>query len=308
MPDRAANWAELLTPQLTEAFYLGFSNDGRRASMIPAIYNTRTSERAFEEHFGVGTVSSKGWRFQGRVQYDDRNKGFSKRFTHVRFAKGLIIDRDLVDDNLTSIKFDEAADLGDSAYRLREKGAASLFNGAFTDTGENDDGMPFQGPDGVGLCSTVHPLSAEDSATQCNEGTLALTADNLGATRLLHGKITDDTGDLMDIMPDTVLIPFELEDAAIRAGLSPLEPDTANNAVNPQQDRFRYQVWHYLRSPTAWFTIDSARRNRSLLWYDRIPLEFAQESDFDTLQSRWRGFMRYSYGARDWTFVYGQNP
>lgn len=308
MPDRASNWAELLTPQLTEAFYQGHSNDGRRASMIPTIFNTRTSQRAFEEHFGVGVVSSKGWRFEGRVNYDDRAKGFAKRYTHVEFAKGLIIERRLVDDNLTDIKFDEAHGLGDSAFRLREKGAASLFNGAFTDSGFNDDGMPYAGGDGVGLCSTVHPLSAEDTATQSNEGTLALTADNLGATRLLHGKITDDTGDLMDVMSDTVLIPFELEDAAIRAGLSPLEPDTANNAVNPQEGRFRYVVWHYLQNPRAWFSIDSARRARSLLWYDRIPLEFAPESDFDTLQSRWRAYMRYSYGSRDWAWIYGQNP
>jgi hypothetical protein len=30
--------------------------------------------------------------------------------------------------------------------------------------------------------------------------------------------------------------------------------------------------------------MDSGRRRRSLLWYDRIPLEFAREEDFDTLQ------------------------
>lgn len=310
MPDRAANWAELLTPQLTEAFYQGFTNDGRRASMIPAIYNTRTSVRAFEEHFGVGVLSSQGWDFEktGRVQYDDRAKGFAKRYTHVQFAKGITVERRLVDDNLTDISFDDAHGLGDSAFRKREKGAASLFNGAFTDTGVNDDGMPYTGADGVGLCSTAHPRSAEDSTTQSNEGTLALTAENLGATRLLHMALTDDTGDLMDVMPDTVLIPPGLEDAAIQAGLSRLEPDTANNAVNPQEGRFNYVVWHYLTDPNAWFMIDSARRSRSLLWYERIPLEFKQEADFDTLQARWRAYMRYSYGSRDWAWIYGNNP
>jgi len=310
MPARAANWVELLTPQLTEAFYQGFTDSGRRASLIPQVFNTRTSARAFEEHFGVGVLSSQGWDFEktGRVQYDDRAKGFTKRYTHVQFAKGTTVERRLVDDNLTDIAFDDAHALGDSAFRKREKGAASVLNGAFTDSGTNDDGMPYAGGDGVGLCSTAHPRSAEDSTTQSNEGTLALTADNLGETRRLHMKLTDDTGDIMDVMPDLVIIPLELEDAALQAGLSPLEPDTANNAINPQQGRFRYLVWNYLTDGNAWFMVDSARRARSLLWYDRIPLEFAPQGDFDTLQARWRAYMRYSYGSRDWAWIYGNNP
>jgi Mu-like prophage major head subunit gpT len=219
-----------------------------------------------------------------------------------------VVQRSLVDDNLTDISFDDARELGDSAFRKREKGAASVFNNSFTDSGTNNDGLPIEGPDGVGLCSEAHPHSQDDSVTQSNEGVLALNATNLGLTRQAHMKVTDDRGDLMDVMPDQLIVPPELEDTAIPIGGSLLDPNSANNAVNPQRGRFETAVWHYLTAPKAWWLVDKARRDRSLLWYERIALEFGKEEDFDTIMAKFRAYMRYSYGWRDWAFIFGQNP
>lgn len=311
MPNRSAHWAELVGPQIIEAFFAGFTQDGRRASMIPSIYTDRGSEHAFEEHLGIGVLSSQGWNFEdtGRVQYDEVTKGYKARFTHVEFAKGVITERKFYDDNRMQEKFDEARALGDSAFRKREKGAASVFTNAFTDSGTNDDGMPIAGPDGVGLCSTAHPASQDNpGSTQSNEGTLSLTEANLSTTRQLHMALTDTSGDIIDVMPDELLVPPELEDTAAKLLRSSLEPGSANNAINPQVGRFSPKVWHYLTDANAWFTMDSSRRKQSLLWYDRIPLEFAAEGDFDTLQAKHRAYMRYSYGWRDYSWIYGQNP
>lgn len=309
--ERAANWAELLTPQTTDAFYIGYSDDGRRASMIPTIFGGFTSQRAFEEFIGVGTFSSDQWNFEatGRVQRDSRAKGFVKRFTHVEFAKGFEVQRKLIDDNLSSIVFDDAHALGDSAYRKREKGAASVFNNAFTDTGINSDGLPIMGPDGVGLCSEAHPRSQEDAVVQSNEGVLPLTEEALGTTRRAHMKVTDDRGDIMDVMPGELLVPPELEDTSAKLTRSVQEPGTANNAINPQAGRFQTHVWHYLTSPKAWFMMDSARRRRALRWYDRIGLEFGPDlHDRSTHQVGFDAYMRYSYGFVDWSWIFGQNP
>lgn len=305
----AANWAELLTPQTTEAFFVGFTDSGRRSSKVESVYRMESSQRAFEEHLGVGQFSSEGWNFEktGRVEYDDRNKGFTTRFTHAEFAKGFVVQRKLIDDNLTSVVFDDARELGDSAFRKREKSAAATFNNAFTDTGVTDEGFAIAGPDGVGLCSLVHPYSPIDSTTQANEGTLALTKDNVRTTRQAHMAMVDDQGDILNIMPDALLVPPELEDDALTIVRSTLDPASANNAINPQNGRFGVQTWHYLTDATAWFMLDSARMMRDNIWYERIPVEFGREEDFDTFQAKFRAYMRYSRGFRDYRWVFGQN-
>lgn len=306
----AANWAELLTPQTTEAFFVGFTDSGRRESLIGSLYRVVNSERAFEEHLGVGQFSSAGWDFEktGRVEYDDRNKGYLKRFTHVEYAKGFVVQRKLVDDNMTQVAFDDAHELGDAAFRKREKSAALLFTNAFTDSGTDAEGFAIAGPDGVGLCSTAHPYSPVDASVQSNEGALSLTRDNLRTTRQNHMAFVDDRGDILNLMPDTLLVPPELEDDALTIIRSAQDPNSANNAINPQAGRFNVVTWHYLTDANAWFSIDSARMKRDLIWYERIPVEFAREEDFDTLQAKFRAYMRYSRGFRDYRWVYGQNP
>ncbi len=309
MPAISAQWAELITPQTTEAFYMGWSADGRRTSLIPTLFRMETSQRAFEDHIGVGQFGSNGWNFEdtGRVQYDERNKGHKKTFTHVEFAKGHIVTRKLVDDNLTSVVFDDARELGDSAFRQREKSAANIFINAFTDSGTDSDGFAIAGPDGVGLGSTAHPLSADDASTQTNEGVLSLTKANVSTTRQLHMALTDDRGDILNIMPDLLLVPPELEDSGIEITKSVLDPTSANNAVNPQSGRFNLLPWHYLTDATAWFMIDSARMKRDLIWYERIPVEYAADGDFDTLQAKFRAYSRYSRGFRFYAWIYCQN-
>jgi phage major head subunit gpT-like protein len=306
----AANWAELLTPQTTEAFYTGFTDGGRRESMIAGLYRIENSARAFEEHIGVGQFSSAGWEFAktGRVEYDDRNKGYAKRFTHVEFAKGFVVQRRLIDDNLTSIVFDDANELGDSAFRKREKSGAAIFNNAFTDSGADAEGFDIAGPDSVGLCSLVHPYSPIDSTTQANEGTLSLTKDNVRSTRQSMMAFVDDRGDKLNVMPDTLLVPPELEDDALVIVRSSQDPTSANNAINPQSGRFSVATWHYLTDSNAWFMLDSGRMKRDLIWYERIPVEFGREEDFDTFQAKFRAYMRYSRGFRDYRFIFGQNP
>lgn len=309
MPDRSSHWAELLTPALTEAFYIGYSQGGRRASVIPALFDVRGSRRRDEQFVGVGTLGSDGWNFgdTGRVQYDDRNKGFPKTFIHGEFAKGFMVERKLVDDNLTDIAFDNSRQLGDSAFRTREKGAASVFNNAFTST-TNNDGYSSLGPDGVVLCSASHPRSADDSTTQSNTISSALSESALSSARVTMIKYTDDRGDIMDVMPDLLLVPPDLQDTALKVTGSMLEPASANNAINPQSNgRYRVVVWHYLTDTNNWFLADSARMRQALRWYDRIPLEFAREEDFDTLVAKFRGYMRYSYGFTDWSWLLGSN-
>jgi hypothetical protein len=287
---------------MVKQFYLGFGaiGDQRKTSLIPTLFNVQGSKTATEKSFGVGTLSSDGWDFEtaGGVQYDDTKKGWEKTYTHVEYAKGVVVERKLIDDNQTRIAFGRASALGDSAFRKREKDAALIFNNAFaTDTG----------PDGQFLCDTDHPYSDEDSTTYSNKGTSALSKSAVASTRQDLQAFVDDRGDLMDVMADTLIVPPELEDTAIEITKSILDPTSANNAVNPQSGRFRTIVWHYLTDANNWFMADSGRQKQFLNWFDRVPIEFAAEEDFSTLARRYRAYMRYSYGYDDARWVFGHS-
>lgn len=309
------HWGELVEPLANRAFWtIGYSGDGRRASMIPALFDQQGSQYAEEKSQAIGGLGSSGWNFEdsGRVQYGDIVKGYGETFGHKQFARGVVVERKLFDDSQWSEIENQTATLGDAAFRVREKAAANVFINAFSaDTSEtlDDYGTDATGPDLVALCSAAHPRHALDSSTtDSNEGTTALTESGVSSTRQAMMAYVDLNGDLLNVMPDEILVPPELEDTALKILRSQQESESANNAINPQSGRFRVITWHYLTDSNAWFMMDGGRRRRHLKWYDRIPLEFGREEDFDTFQAKFRAYMRFSLGWTDWRFIYGQNP
>lgn len=309
----ADHWSQLVEPRLRRAFYIGFGQEDRRQSVIPELYNVQSSSLVDEKMFPIGGLSSSGWNFEdsGRVQYDEAVKGYEETLTHHEFAKGVIIERKLIDDNRIARAVAMVEALGDSAFRMREKAGANVFINAFSSaTSEtlDDYGTDATGADLVALCSTAHPYNPLDSTTASNEGTTALSAAGLSSTRQLMMDFVDMRGDLINAQPDLLLVPNELEDTARIAVGSAQDPNSANNAINPQNGRYRVVVWNYLTDANSWFLIDSGRMRQSLHWFDRIPLEFAREQDFDTLQAKFRAYSRFSLGFSDWRWVYGQNP
>jgi hypothetical protein len=315
-PMISENWAALLEPGLRRLFHLRM-RAREELFQRTTLYPVDTSQKASEHHQGVGELGSDGWNaFEdaGRVPYDRFRRGFKTDLTHHEFAKGIVIERKLMDDNLypgAGIPRDintRVEKLADSAAVKREKSAATLFNNAFTAAGVDDEGFPIPGADGVALCSASHPNGPDgQSGTQSNTGVLALTQDNVTATRILMRKFKDDAGELVSLHPDTLLVPPELEEIAHIVNDTPRDVGTNNNDVNVQQGRWNIVVWDYLTDATRWFMIDSMLRDQHLVWYDRIAPEFAQERDFDTLEAKFRGYMRYSRGFDDWRWIFGQD-
>jgi Mu-like prophage major head subunit gpT len=311
----SGNWAALLTPGLRRIFHL------RMRAREPLfkrsiIYPVDTSQRAFEEHQGIGELGTDVWNeFErtGRVSYDSFARGFKTTLTHHEYAMGLTIERKLIDDNLypgagiPKQITGRVEKIGDSAAVKREKSGATLFNNAFTASGTDVEGFPIAGPDGVALCSASHPNGPEDSGTQSNTGVLSLTQDNVTATRILMRKFKDDRGELISLSPDTLLVPPELEEAATIINNTARDVGTNFNDVNVQAGRWNIVAWDYLTDATRWFMLDSMLRDQHLVWYDRIEPEFDVEGDFDTLAGRWRSYMRYSRGFDDWRWIFGQD-
>jgi phage major head subunit gpT-like protein len=294
----SANWAELLEPGLRRIFFDAV--DAIVAtSRIPMLYNVTGSSKAQEFDLGVGGFGDFE-EYAGTIEYDDDEQLFKTTYTHQEYAKGMVVERKLVDDDLYNVINQRPRKMGLAAARTREKHAASLLVNAFSSS--------FTGGVGKALCATDHPQSPTDSTSLSNKGTTALSYDSVVATRKLMRAFVDSRGELVTVQPNLILIPAELEDTAYDIVMTMGgRPGTANNSNNFVRDvGINYFVWDYLTDSNDWFMIDTGLAGLYLNWFDRVSLEFAVDptSDFN-LSARYRGYMRYSYGWSDWRWVYG---
>lgn len=295
-------WAELLQPGLKAIFEK--QRDALAAEAVaPLLFNMGSSSKVNEEELGVGGFAD--WEeYKGAIEYDDHDQGYKTTFTHVEFARGFKVERKLVDDDLYNIINARPRGLALSAMRKREKDAADIFNNAF------DTGTANLGADSQSLCDGAHPHSpANTASTQSNSGTSALSRTSIIATRQLMRAFTDDRGELIQVKPDTLLVPPELEDEAYVEARTPQKTGSGDNDLSFVNSLgLKVIAWDYLTDANNWFLIDSEMAKFHLKWYDRIPLEFAMDptSDF-TLEARFRGYMRYSLGWNDWSWIYGHN-
>lgn len=310
------NWPTLLLPGLRRIFHTRM-RDTEELFKRTSIFPIEDSTKATESTQGIGEMGADGWNnFQKtrRITYDDFDPGFKATLEHRTFAKGMVVERELMDDNQygaagipRQVK-QRVEKLSRSAALHREHSAANVFRNAFTDVGIDDEGHPIAGYDGVGLCSTAHPLSPTSADVQSNEGTLDMTKENIAATKLLMRRFTDDKGELVVIKPGTLLVPPELGERAVIINGTINDPDSAENAINPQKGRWNIIEWDYLTDANAWFMLDDGLKSEHLVWYDRVAPEFDSEGDFDTVQAKYRGYYRFSRGWDAWQWIFGHNP
>lgn len=301
MPLTSAHWTYAIDPGIRGAWDLARS---RREQLRTQLFNVMSSDRAYEEMFGVGALGIDAWdnyENAGAVSTADFDQNYKVTFTHVEKVLKLHVERKLYDDNQFPQIFNMAAKIGDSMGLKREVDAASVFNNAFTDT--------YAGADAVGLCSTAHPYSPHKSgSTQSNEGTYALTKDNVATVREAMMAFTDDTGNKVGVIPNALIVPPGLEDEALVIVGSQLDPNSGNNAINPQSGRFQVYTWHYLTDSNAWFMVDTALMKQCLYWFDRVAPYIKYQGLKDEVVAEWIAYQRYSYGWTDWKFIYGNNP
>ena len=290
-------WSYLLDPGLRAIFEIARTALAAE-SKIPLLFNTTTSGKAVEYDLGMGGM--RDWpEYEGAIQYDEMEQGFRTAYTHVEFVQGFKVERRLVDDDQYNVINKRPKELAMSGMRKREKDAAGVFNDAFAGTS--------LGGDSKDLCATDHPYSPSNSSTHGNEGSTAFGYDAIVSTRELMRAYVDDRGELVSVNPNTVLVPPELEEEAYAVVKTMNKVDTADFHANFVASQLtNVIVWDYLTDANNWFLIDSQLSKLYLNWFDRVPMEFAADPTGDyTLEARFRGYMRYSYGWSDWRWVYG---
>lgn len=289
------NFGYLLDPGLRKIFMDEYSLP---EGQVDALFGVEKSSKATEYDLSIGGIGDLE-EFGGTIPYDDFKQQYRVSYSHKEWVKGMKIERKLVDDDQYSIINKRPAALALAAKRTKEKHGSSIFNNAFTTT-------IFSGGDGLALCADAH-TRVGSSSTNDNAGSTALSQTAVEATRLYMRQFTDETDNLVTARMDTLLVPPALEETAWEIITSTGKLGTADNDPNFSKGKYKIIVWDYLSDSNNWFGIDSRMAKMFLKWFNRIPIEFNKDKDFDTYISKWSCYTRYSYGFSDWTWVYGHS-
>ena len=289
-----------LEPGLNALFGLEYNRyDNEHAE----IFNTETSDRAFEEEVmlsGFGTAATKA---EGAmVTFDQASEVYTSRYTHNTVALAFAITEEAIEDNL----YDRLAGrytraLARSMAQSKQITAANVLNNAFDTSGS------FNGGDGKALCTTDHPLANGGSFR--NELT---TAADLSETSLEQSLIdiaafVDERGLKIALQGRRLIIPKELQFTAERIMKSPQRVGTADNDINAMANMGMipegYRINHFLNDTDAFFIMTDAPNG--MKHFVRSPIKTAIEGDFDTGNVRFKARERYSFGFSDPRGIFG---
>ena len=294
MPATTGAFSNLIAPGLRKVF----STDLKLApSQYESIFNVDSSSHAYEKEITIGGLDTMPTLAEGAgVTYEDPTEGYKTTYTHVKYGLGFSVTLEMWADDMYKQMVKATRYLARSANKAIQTSAANVFNRAFNTS--------YTGADGSFLCATSHALLGGSTAANrpTNDADLNLTTLESGITTFR--EIADDQGDPCGLAPAILLVPNELEFTALRLVRSAQLPDSANNDINPIQNRVKVVVWDWLTDADAWFLL-ADKSNHQLQWFWRMKQTFTNDDDFSTGNALFKCLMRYSNGWTDWRGVYG---
>jgi len=297
----AINRAQLvkeLVPGLHALFGLEYD---RYDAEYEEIFETETSERAFEEEVMLTGFGEAPVKFEGSgVSYDTAQESFTARYTHETVALAFSLTEEAIEDNLydtLSSRYTRA--LARSMMTTKNIKGANVLNNAFSSS--------FLGGDGKELCATDHPtVGNEDQRNELS------TAADLNETSLEQSLIDiaafeDERGLKINAQARKLIIPTALQFVADRLLETPGRVGTADNDINAIRNMGMvpegYTVNHYLTDTDAFFLTTDVPNG--LKHFVRSPVATSMEGDFETGNVRYKARERYSFGFSDWRGIFG---
>ncbi len=241
-----ASWGKALDGLVDELFYQDLQ---QTSQMYTSIFNVSKMSKAQIKHLtGVGF---EDWRQSAEAQaanYTSNLQGFTQTYVPTVWKSGFVVTRELQDDVDFKEVAEGASELARTAIRTIDKEAAKMLNNATNTT-------YFSGADTSALAATH---TGEDGSTSIdNAVTSVLNETALEASKVYFQQILDGRGQLIDLTPDTLLVPPTLEKEGRILLESTGRPATGDNDINTDKGSLRLKVWNRLSnqengSDTAW--------------------------------------------------------
>lgn len=259
------------------------------------------------------TKASEKYGFLGanpsmREFRDERQpSGFQENafvISNKKYESTISISVDALDDDQYGQIRLQVMRLGETVRSFKEECAYTVFtNGDSNTYGTCYDGNEF--------FDSQHKEGTYYTTVQSNVGNSTLSQTSLSAARTTMMGFKDDRGNKLRIVPDTLIVPPELEDTAIQLTKSATVDASGN--INVNQGRYKILVTPFFPDADSWILAKTNGVMKPLIYQNR------QEAVFQALEGNTEtGFMRdeYLYGVKtrfafgygDWRNAYLNRP
>lgn len=264
------------------------------------LFEKNSSDRAYEEDLGLSSFGLANVKAEGApITYDTERQGFTSRYSHVVYALGFIVTREIYeDDQYGKVGAQKAKALARSMRQTKETIGANIYNRAFNSA--------YKGGDGVELISSSHPNVAGGTfsnkiavASDLSEAALEQAVIDIAGFR-------DDRGLLIAAKPEKLVIPYQQQFEAKRILGADGRVGTDLNDPNVLKDLGIFSnvvTNHYLTDPDAWYILTNVKDG--LKYFERRGDQFEMDNDFDTENAKFKATARYSFGWSDPRAIYG---
>lgn len=280
-------------------------------SLIDKIYTMETSTN-FAEKYTMETSIGDFVPVGENGAYPDNGwqEGFSKVIEPEEWKNRFTVTQAMVEDNKISRIKSKSAQFTTSYGRTREKfGAALLAAGTGTKMTFGNRVFDVACADGTAMFNASHPSATKKNKyVQSNLFKAAFSTDVMDQVQERMQDFCDDDGNLLSVMPDTIIIPNDaaLKRAVFAAVGSDLDPDSNNNAINFQIGLWNILVWNYLPKrlggESYFFMMDSQFMKDYICmpWVDRVKLSVRSYIDENTDANVFAGRARFGAGFNNW--------
>jgi hypothetical protein len=292
-----------LEPGLNALFGLEYKRYDNESAEI---YNTESSDRAFEEEVMLSGFANADVKAEGQgVSYDQAQETYTARYTMETIALAFAITEEAIEDNLydrLSSRYTKA--LARSMSNAKQVKAAAPLNNGLPGVAA---ASAFQTGDGKNLFATDHPTISGTDVKNTLTTQADLNETSLETALIDIAQMTDERGLRIAAKGVKMIIPSANQFNAERLMKSQGRTQTADNDINainsmgmiPQG----YRVNHFLTDADSWYIITDVPNG--MKHFERTPLTTSMEGDFDTGNVRYKARERYVFGCSDYRGIFG---
>jgi phage major head subunit gpT-like protein len=279
-------------PYLEELIYNAYEEYPDEYSQV---FNIRTSTRMMETDFMIaefGLFPTK--QEQADITVDSIEPSYKKDYTHLTYARGVIVSMEALEDDQDNVMANQAEGLGFAGRQTVEQVAWNEgFNRGFTTALAADAAAIY------GAHTTAKGVAWDNSANA--------DLDSAGLEDALthFHSLLDEAGKKIRMQESWLIVPPALTYQAVRLVDSVNQPGTADNDINPYRG-FNLRVFtsHYLSSSSAWFVWADSRQIKAKFWWRKRPT-VVSDVDYWSQAGLTALLMRYSVGVSDPRGLYG---